>query len=56
MSNGGFRHIPIVDQDDMPIGIISVKDIIDFLVQRMMGELFDACDLQLEGQGDSCSE
>lgn len=45
MSNGGFRHIPIVDQDDMPIGIVSVKDIVDYLVQRMMGELFEACEL-----------
>jgi CBS domain-containing protein len=48
MSNGGFRHIPIVDQDDMPIGIVSVKDIVDYLVKRMMGELFDSCELVLE--------
>jgi CBS domain-containing protein len=47
MSNGGFRHIPIVDQDDMPIGIVSVKDIVDYLVQRMMGELLESCELQL---------
>jgi CBS domain-containing protein len=45
MSNGGFRHIPIVDQDDMPIGIVSVKDIVDYFVQRMMSELFEACEL-----------
>jgi CBS domain-containing protein len=56
MSNGGFRHIPIVDQDDMPIGIVSVKDIVDFLVQRMMGELFEACELQLEDLQGSCSK
>jgi CBS domain-containing protein len=45
MSNGGFRHVPIVDQDDMPIGIVSVKDIVDYFVQRMMGELFEACEI-----------
>ena len=33
MSEGGFRHIPIVDQDNLPIGIISVKDVVDYLVR-----------------------
>jgi CBS domain-containing protein len=36
MSNGGFRHLPIVDDEDQPIGILSVKDVVDFLVQKMM--------------------
>jgi hypothetical protein len=29
----------------MPIGIVSVKDIVDYFVQRMMSELFEACEL-----------
>ncbi|NLF25255.1 MAG: CBS domain-containing protein [Deltaproteobacteria bacterium] len=33
MSQGGFRHIPIVDQDHMPIGILSVKNVVDYLVK-----------------------
>jgi CBS domain-containing protein len=32
MSLGGFRHVPIVDQRHRPIGIVSVKDIVDYLV------------------------
>jgi len=32
MSVGGFRHIPIVDADDRPVGVISVKDIVDYIV------------------------
>jgi predicted transcriptional regulator len=32
MSVGGFRHVPLVDRDERPVGIISVKDIVDYLV------------------------
>lgn len=36
MSNGGFRHIPIIDQDNMPIGVVSVKDVVDHIVRKML--------------------
>jgi len=39
MSLGGFRHIPIVDQDNMPVGVISVKDIVDHLVHSFNADL-----------------
>ena len=29
MSDGGFRHIPIIDDDNRPIGLVSVRDILD---------------------------
>jgi CBS domain-containing protein len=45
MSNGGFRHVPIVDQDDMPIGIISVKDVVEHIVRTMLA----AIDAAVEG-------
>ncbi len=41
MSLGGFRHIPIVDDDNMPIGIISVKDVVDYLVGKMNEDIFN---------------
>jgi CBS domain-containing protein len=44
MSNGGFRHIPIIDQDSMPIGIISVKDVVDHIVKKMLKAINDAVD------------
>lgn len=44
MSNGGFRHIPIVDQDNMPIGIISVKDVVDHIVKKMLKSIREAVD------------
>jgi CBS domain-containing protein len=44
MSNGGFRHIPIVDQDKMPIGVLSVKDVIDHIVNKMVQAIHEAVD------------
>ena len=32
MSVGGFRHVPLVDEERRPVGIISVKDIVDYIV------------------------
>jgi len=31
MSVGGFRHVPLVDADGRPVGVISVKDIVDYI-------------------------
>ena len=39
MSAGGFRHMPIVDSDGHAIGIISVKDVVDFIVKSFTDDL-----------------
>jgi len=39
MSHGGYRHLPIVDETNCPLGIISVKDIVDYLVDTLVGDL-----------------
>ena len=31
MISGGYRHIPIVDKDNKPIGVIAMQDIINSL-------------------------
>ncbi len=41
MSQGGFRNLPIVDADGVPLFIISVKDVIDFMVESMTAALLD---------------
>ncbi|MCB0335261.1 MAG: CBS domain-containing protein [Bdellovibrionales bacterium] len=41
MSQGGFRHLPIVDQEHIPIGIVSVKDVVDHMVLSCLQELLD---------------
>lgn len=33
MSVGGYRHIPIVERGSKAIGVLSVRDIVDFLVE-----------------------
>lgn len=39
MSQGGFRHLPIVDEDGMPVGIVSVKDVMDYIVKSFTDDL-----------------
>jgi CBS domain-containing protein len=34
MNVGGFRHVPLVDDERRPVGILSVKDIVDYLVEH----------------------
>lgn len=41
MSQGGFRHIPIVGSDKMPIGIISVKDVVDYIVNSFIEDVLN---------------
>jgi CBS domain-containing protein len=33
MSLGGYRHIPLVDDARRPVGVISVRDVINYLVR-----------------------
>ncbi|MCB0324619.1 MAG: CBS domain-containing protein [Bdellovibrionales bacterium] len=39
MSEGGFRHVPIIDEERLPVGIVSVKDIIDYIVSSVTKDL-----------------
>ncbi|MBX7234278.1 MAG: CBS domain-containing protein [Caldilineales bacterium] len=35
MSTHGFRHLPIVDVNHLPVGVISVRDVVHFLSAQM---------------------
>ena len=37
MDLGGYRHLPIVDAEGTPIGVISVRDILAYLTGTMTG-------------------
>ena len=39
MSQGGYRHIPVVDDASYPVGVISVKNIVDFIVHALTKDL-----------------
>ncbi|HLX13244.1 MAG TPA: CBS domain-containing protein [Bacteroidota bacterium] len=41
MTVGGYRHVPIVDADNTPVGIISVRDIIAFIVEHFPEEVLN---------------
>jgi CBS domain-containing protein len=33
MSVGGYRHVPLVDKTQVPVGVISVRDIVNYIVR-----------------------
>ncbi len=39
MSVGRFRHIPLVDENHVPVGMLSIRDVIDFLVELIPEEI-----------------
>jgi CBS domain-containing protein len=39
MSQGGFRHIPVVDEEAYPVGLISVKDLVDHVANTVVKDL-----------------
>lgn len=41
MSVGGFRHVPIVDAQDRPVFVVSVRDVVDFLVEAFPREVMN---------------
>jgi CBS domain-containing protein len=41
MSVGGFRHVPIVDDAGRPAGILSARDVLDFVVELCPEELLN---------------
>lgn len=53
MSVGGYRHIPIVDKDHRPVGVLSVRDIVDFLVELYPEEVLNLPPTPAKGIADS---
>ena len=33
MTVGGFRHIPLVDDDNRPVGVVSMRNVVDHMVE-----------------------
>ena len=38
---GGYRHIPVVDEKNIPLSVISVRDIIGFIVEHFSEEVLN---------------
>ncbi|MGH7964994.1 MAG: CBS domain-containing protein [Candidatus Binatia bacterium] len=41
MSDGGFRHLPLVDEAERPIGILSVKHVVNYLAELFPEEVLN---------------
>jgi len=41
MSVGGIRHVPIVSRSGCPAGLVSVRDVVEFLVQAFPSEILN---------------
>lgn len=41
MHVGGYRHVPIIDDDERPVAVISAKDIISFIVEHFSEEVLN---------------
>lgn len=39
MSTGGYRHIPLIDETGAPVGVLTVKDIVDYIVRELVKDL-----------------
>jgi len=41
MSGGGFRHVPIVNAEGKPVHVVSVRDVVEFLVEAFPQEVLN---------------
>jgi CBS domain-containing protein len=41
MHQGHYRHLPVVDEDGQPIGILSVKHIVHYLVEHFPSAVYN---------------
>ncbi len=41
MHRGGYRHVPIVDEERRPVGIVSVRDIVGYIVDYFPQEVLN---------------
>jgi CBS domain-containing protein len=41
MAEGDYRHLPVVDENGKPVGILSVKRIVHYLVEHFPGTVYN---------------
>jgi len=41
MEEGGYRHLPVVDEKGKALGILSVKRIVHYLVEHFPGTVYN---------------
>lgn len=51
MSVGGYRHVPLVDRGGRPVGVVSVKDIVHYIVAFFPNEVLTLPPDPVRGDG-----
>lgn len=41
MESGGYRHLPVVDDRGVPVGVLSVKDVMRYLVEYFPARVYN---------------
>jgi signal-transduction protein with cAMP-binding, CBS, and nucleotidyltransferase domain len=41
MEDGGYRHLPVVDEDGRPVGVLSAKAVVRYLVEHFPGTVYN---------------
>jgi CBS domain-containing protein len=41
MQKGGYRHLPVVDEDGRPVGILSARRVVHYLVEHFPALIFN---------------
>ena len=41
METGGYRHLPVVGEDGQPVGVLSVKDVVRYLVEYFPARVYN---------------
>lgn len=39
MSHGGFRHLPVVDELGIAVGVVSVRDVLDKISESLVNDM-----------------
>jgi len=42
MHAGGYRHVPIVDENDVPVSIVSIKDVVRYILNFFPNDIMNA--------------
>ncbi len=46
MAVGGYRHVPLLDEDGAPVAVVSMRDIVDYIVSLYQQEVLNLPDLE----------
>ena len=41
MAAGGYRHVPLIDENHRPVGFLSVRDIVDHMADYYSDEILN---------------